>query len=40
MRHFLANLDYPDKDENIVGKPDPLIVGSVERIHERDEIVM
>jgi len=40
MRHFLASLDYPNKDESVVGKPDPVIVGSVERIHERDEIVM
>jgi hypothetical protein len=40
MRHFLANLDYPNKDESVIGKPDKLIVGPVERIHERDEIVM
>ena len=40
MRHFLSILDYPNKDESVVTKPDRLIVGSVERIHERDEIVM
>jgi len=40
MRHFLAALDYPNKDKTVVRKPDPLIVGSVEQIHERDEIVM
>jgi len=28
MRHFLANLDYPEKDRKVVGQPDPLIVGS------------
>ena len=28
MRHFLASLDYPDKDEDVVGEPDALIVGS------------
>ncbi|MGV6847016.1 MAG: polyphosphate kinase 2 [Marinibacterium sp.] len=27
MRHFLSTLDYPGKDEAVVGKPDPLIVG-------------
>lgn len=28
MKHFLANLDYPGKNTHVVGKPDPLIVGS------------
>jgi len=40
MRHFLSKLDYSDKDFKVVRKPDPLIVGAVEQIHERDEIVM
>ena len=26
MRHFLWSLDYDDKDEDVVGKPDPFIV--------------
>ena len=26
MRHFLSTFDYPDKDEAVVGEPDPLIV--------------
>ena len=26
MRHFLSSLDYPDKDHELVGKPDPKIV--------------
>jgi len=28
LQHFLANLDYPDKDRHVVHGPDPLIVGS------------
>ena len=27
MRFVLARLDYPDKDEDLLGVPDPLIVG-------------
>ena len=27
MRVVLSQLDYPGKDEEIVGSPDPLIVG-------------
>jgi polyphosphate kinase 2 len=27
MRHLLANFDYDDKDHEVVGQPDPLIVG-------------
>jgi polyphosphate kinase 2 len=37
MRHLLWNLDYPDKDEELVFAPDPLIVGSAGSIYERDE---
>jgi len=32
MRHFLASLDYPDKDVDIVGEPDPLIVGQAHHV--------
>ncbi|WP_082182018.1 polyphosphate kinase 2 [Aestuariivita boseongensis] len=32
MRHFLASLDYPDKDPDIVGTPDPLIVGQAHHV--------
>ncbi len=40
MRHFLASLDYPDKDLSIVGKPDPLIVGQAYHvIHKSDHIL-
>jgi polyphosphate kinase 2 (PPK2 family) len=28
MQHFLATLDYPDKDETVVTGPDPAIVSS------------
>jgi polyphosphate kinase 2 len=28
MQHFLNKLEYPDKDQDVVGSPDPLIVGA------------
>ncbi len=28
MQHFLSSLPYPNKDENVVSGPDPLIIGS------------
>jgi polyphosphate kinase 2 len=37
MRHLLSRLDYPDKDEEVVGAIDPLIIGPASRIYERDE---
>ena len=37
MRHFLSNLDYPDKDERIVGTPDPKIIGSVRDIYANQD---
>ena len=39
MRHVLSTLDYDDKDPEVVGTPDPLIVGVGPRapMHERDE---
>lgn len=37
MRHFLASLDYPNKDEEVVGRPDPLLVGSAATIFEKEE---
>ena len=33
MRHFLSNLDYPEKDLRVVQQPDPLIVGSTESLY-------
>ncbi len=32
MRHFLASLDYPDKDLDVIGDPDPLIVGQAHHV--------
>ncbi|MBS9715985.1 polyphosphate kinase 2 [Pseudohalocynthiibacter aestuariivivens] len=40
MRHFLSTLDYPDKDESVVGSPDPLIVGRASHVvHGSDHIL-
>ena len=36
MQHFLAHLDYPDKDEHVVHGPDPLIVGTPSKVIEKD----
>ena len=32
MRHFLSTLDYPNKDAEVVGTPDPLIVGRAQQV--------
>ncbi len=32
MRHFLASLDYPEKDFDVVQAPDPLIVGRASHV--------
>ncbi len=37
MRWVLANVDYPDKNADIVGTPDPLIVGPPADIYETGE---
>jgi len=34
IRYFLHNLDYPNKDESIVGVPDSSIIGSVKNIYK------
>ncbi len=36
MQHFLAQLDYPDKDTKVVHGPDPLIVGTPSLVIEKD----
>jgi polyphosphate kinase 2 len=36
MQHFLAHLDYPDKDPHVVHGPDPLIVGESSQVIEKD----
>ncbi len=40
MKHFLASLPYPEKDQHIVGHPDPLIVGSGEHVIGRSEHIL
>ena len=37
MRHFLFNLDYPDKDPEVACRPDPLLVGSALQVLEQEE---
>jgi len=37
MRYFLSRLDYPDKDYDVVGEPDPLIVGAASDVFEKEE---
>jgi polyphosphate kinase 2 len=37
MRHVLSRFDYPNKDPEIVGTPDPRIVGSALALFEQDE---
>ena len=37
MRHFLYNLDYPEKDDEVVLPPNPLVVGSPRDFREKDE---
>jgi polyphosphate kinase 2 len=36
MQHFLAGLDYPNKDQRILRGPDPLIVGPSSQVIEKD----
>jgi len=36
MQYFLSELDYPDKDEQLVRGPDPLIVGHPAQVIEKD----
>lgn len=40
MRHFLSTLPYPNKDEEVVSVPDPLIVGSSRHVINRDEHIL
>ena len=37
MKHFLASLDYPGKDLNVVGLPDPLLVGRARHVMKHTE---
>jgi polyphosphate kinase 2 len=36
MRHFLSELDYPNKNEDAIHGPDPLIVGPSSQVIEKD----
>jgi polyphosphate kinase 2 len=36
MQHFLAELDYPGRNQHVVRGPDPLIVGSSSQVIEKD----
>ena len=38
MRWVLSRIDYPEKDLEVVGAPDPLIVGPPADIYETDEL--
>ncbi len=40
MRHFLSTLDYPDKDHDILGQPDPLIVGQAHHVVHRSDHIL
>ena len=40
MRHFLCSLDYPGKDESVVQKPDPLIVGHASHVVRKSEHIL
>lgn len=37
LRWVLSTLDYPTKDSDVVGTPDPLIVGPPARVYEQSE---
>jgi polyphosphate kinase 2 len=40
LQHFLASLDYPNKDAGVVTGPDPLIVGSPSHVVQKAEKVL
>ncbi|WP_238379734.1 polyphosphate kinase 2 [Celeribacter ethanolicus] len=40
MKHFLMTLDYPDKDEDLIGEPDPLIVGQAGHVVHKSEHIL
>ncbi len=40
MRFLLSQMPYPNKDHEVVGEPDPLIVGSASDIYEEGEHTM
>ena len=38
LRFVLSQLDYPDKDLSVVGRPDPLLVGPAAEVYEMEEL--
>lgn len=40
MRHFLSSLEYPEKDYEVVGHPDPLLVGRPAQIKTAAEHIL
>ena len=40
MRHFLASLDYPDRDDSVVLRPDPLLVGNASHVVNGSEHIL
>ena len=40
MKHFLYSLPYAKKNCRMIGKPDPLIVGSTNHVVERSEHIL
>jgi len=40
MKHFLSTIDYPDKDMDLIGQPDPLIVGNAGHVVHRSEHIL
>ena len=40
MRHFLASLEYPGKDHELVGQPDPLLCSSANHVIHRSEHIL
>ena len=40
MEHFLSSLPYLKKNRRIIGKPDPLIVGTTSHVVERSEHIL
>jgi polyphosphate kinase len=40
MSHFLSSLNYPDKDHDVVGQPDPFIVGSSTHVIGQSEHIL
>ena len=40
MKHFLSTIDYPNKDWDVIGMPDPLIVGRASQVIGSDAHIL